>query len=173
MIFSFPLFVIEASSLNTSVNIGSQENESQNLFISVYEMIDVARVAKENFQLAQAEELREIRKNDKIKFAEELVQRSQESKPALLGTYQLTAYCACQKCCGKSNGVTASGTQATQGRTVACNNLAFGTRIMINGHEYVVEDRGGMDNNVIDIFFDSHSEALSFGRKSCEVYLIN
>lgn len=90
-----------------------------------------------------------------------------------LGTYELTAYCACMSCCGKTDGITASGTQATAGRTVGCNSLPLGTVISINGHQYVVEDRGGMSDNVIDIFFDSHEEALNFGRQSAEVYLVN
>lgn len=90
-----------------------------------------------------------------------------------LGTYSLTAYCSCVNCCGKSNGITASGTQATAGRTVACNSLSIGTVISINGHQYVVEDTGGMGGNVIDIFFDSHEEAINFGRQSAEVYLVN
>lgn len=90
-----------------------------------------------------------------------------------LGTYSLTAYCACANCCGKSDGITASGTQATAGRTVACNSLPMGTVISINGHQYVVEDTGGMGGNVIDIFFNSHEEALNFGRQSAEIYLVN
>ena len=90
-----------------------------------------------------------------------------------LGRYSLTAYCACVNCCGKSNGITASGTQATAGRTVACNSLPIGTVISINGSQYVVEDTGGMGGNVIDIFFDSHEEALNFGRQSADVYLVN
>ena len=90
-----------------------------------------------------------------------------------LGTYSLTAYCSCVNCCGKSNGITASGTQATAGRTVACNSLPLGTVISINGHQYVVEDTGGMGGNVIDIYFSSHEEAINFGRQSAEVYLVN
>lgn len=90
-----------------------------------------------------------------------------------LGRYSLTAYCSCANCCGKSDGITASGTQATAGRTVACNSLPMGTVISINGHQYVVEDTGGMGGNVIDIFFNSHEEALNFGRQSADVYLVN
>lgn len=90
-----------------------------------------------------------------------------------LGTYTLTAYCSCTKCCGKwSGGPTASGTTPTQGRTVACNSLSFGTKISINGNIYTVEDTGNMSDNVIDIYFNSHSEALQFGRQKAEVFLV-
>ena len=43
-------------------------------------------------------------------------------------------------------------------------------QIVINGNVYVVEDRGGMANNVIDVFFNSHQEALNFGVKYADVY---
>lgn len=86
-----------------------------------------------------------------------------------LGTYKLTAYCSCSKCCGKSDGITASGVKAQAGRTVAAKNLSFGTELMINGEIYTVEDRG-VGSGVVDIFFDSHSEALDFGVKYAKVY---
>jgi 3D (Asp-Asp-Asp) domain-containing protein len=90
-----------------------------------------------------------------------------------LGTYVTTAYCGCSRCCGKSDGITASGTYATQGRTIAApSTFAFGTELIIDGHTYVVEDRGGSINgNRLDIYFDSHQEALDYGRKTVEVYV--
>lgn len=89
-----------------------------------------------------------------------------------LGTYKLTAYCSCSKCCGKSDGITASGTKATAGRTVAAKGFSFGTKLMINGETYVVEDRG-VGSGVIDIYFDSHEEALNFGVKYAKVFEVN
>lgn len=89
-----------------------------------------------------------------------------------LGTYKLTAYCPCSKCCGKSDGITASGTKATAGHTVAAKGFAFGTKLMINGETYVVEDRG-VGSGVIDIYFDSHEEALNFGVKYAKVFEVN
>lgn len=86
--------------------------------------------------------------------------------------FTATAYCPCAKCCGKTNGITASGTKATAGRTVAMNSsYKFGTKIEIKGlGTYIVEDRGGaIQGNKIDIFFNTHQEALNFGRKT--VYL--
>lgn len=69
-----------------------------------------------------------------------------ESKPEnnliYLGKYKLTYYCSCVKCCGKSDGITASGKKVQEGLTVACNSLPLGTKISINGHIYEVQDRG-------------------------------
>ena len=82
-------------------------------------------------------------------------------------TYKITAYCSCAKCCGKTTGRTASGTQATAGRTVAASaKFAFGTKLNIGGHIYTVEDRGGaIQGNRIDIYVSSHSAALQWGVK--------
>lgn len=81
--------------------------------------------------------------------------------------FKVTAYCSCAKCCGKATGRTASGTKATAGRTVAASGqFSFGTKLIINGREYTVEDRGGaIQGNKIDIYMNSHSEALAWGVK--------
>ena len=90
---------------------------------------------------------------------------------AITGTttkiFKVTAYCSCAKCCGKTTGYTASGTKATAGRTVAASSqFSFGTKLIINGHEYTVEDRGGaVTGNKIDIYMDSHAAALAWGVK--------
>ncbi len=89
------------------------------------------------------------------------------SSGTYLGKYQLTAYCNCSKCCGQwSGGATASGAMPQVGVTVASNSIPLGTRIHIEGYgTYTVQDTGGMANNVIDIYFGSHEQALAFGRK--------
>ena len=89
--------------------------------------------------------------------------------------YKITAYCSCSKCCGKTNGRTASGTTATAGRTVAASSkFAFGTKLNIGGHVYTVEDRGGAINgNKIDIFVNSHAEALQWGVRYLNVSVVN
>ncbi len=87
-------------------------------------------------------------------------------------TYTLTGYCPCSKCCGKysnpSNPTTASGTTATAGRTIAADTkiYPFGTQISINGNVYTVEDTGsGVNGYHFDIYFNTHDEALQFGRR--------
>ena len=89
--------------------------------------------------------------------------------------YKITAYCPCAKCCGKTNGRTASGTTATAGRTVAASSkFAFGTKLNIGGHVYTVEDRGGAINgNKIDIFVNTHAEALAWGVRYLNVSVVN
>lgn len=90
--------------------------------------------------------------------------------------FNASAYCSCIKCCGKTNGITASGTKATKNRTVAMSNkYAFGTKIEIKGYGiYICEDRGGaIQNNKIDIFFNTHQEALNFGRKNVYIKILN
>lgn len=89
-----------------------------------------------------------------------------------LGVYKITHYCPCGQC-GSGTGITASGTQATAGRTVACNSLSFGTKVIINGNTYTVEDTGGMNGNTIDIFVSSHQEALNKGVYYADVYVVN
>lgn len=110
-----------------------------------------------------------------------------ENSVICLGKYKLTAYCPCEKCCGvwgknrplDDEGnvivITASGERAKEGVTVAADIsvLPFGTVILIDGNEYIVQDRGGsVKGNQIDIYFESHQEALEFGVQYKEIYTI-
>ena len=107
----------------------------------------------------------------------EVTEPIEQVKTNNLGEFLLTAYCACKKCCGEySNGITATGTVATAGRTIAVdpNVIPYGTEVVINGNTYVAEDCGGaIKSNRIDIYFDTHSEALQFGVQYANVYLAN
>lgn len=92
-----------------------------------------------------------------------------------LGTYAVYAYCPCAKCCGQwSGGLTASGTVPEEGRTVAADwdVLPAGTELYIDGVGWrVVEDTGaGIDGQALDIYMDSHEDALRFGVREMEVY---
>lgn len=103
-----------------------------------------------------------------------------------LGTYELTAYCPCQKCCGQwavnrpvdKNGntivYTASGAVAKAGTTIAVDPsiIPYGSEIQINGHTYIAQDCGGaIKGNRIDVYFNTHQEALEFGRQRAEVFI--
>ena len=87
-----------------------------------------------------------------------------------LGVWKLTAYCHGSCCNGRNAGRTASGAPMTDGRTVAVGHLPFGTHLLIDGHEYVVEDRGVRGNHV-DILFPDHKSANRFGVKRVEVFI--
>lgn len=108
------------------------------------------------------------------------------AEPECLGVFKITAYCPCVKCCGIWSAehpsrvgtgyiqTTASGTIPKAGHTVAADIsvLPFGTVIIIDGHEYTVEDRGGaVDGNTIDIFFETHQEALNWGKQYKNIYI--
>ena len=78
---------------------------------------------------------------------------------------------------GHANGITASGTQATANRTIAVDAynpiVPIGTKVVINGVTYTVEDTGNLNANGadIDIYFATHAEALVWGRQTHTAYL--
>lgn len=92
-----------------------------------------------------------------------------------LGTFTCVAYDACTKCCGKTDGITKTGTKATAGRTVAVDPkvIPLGSTILIDGqYEYIAEDVGGaIKGKKIDIFHNTHAEALQYGRQKHTVQI--
>lgn len=93
-----------------------------------------------------------------------------------IGNFKITGYDPwCKHCCSKTDGITASGVEAVIGRTVACNGIAMGTKIYIEGYGYyTVEDTGGMKNNVIDIACYSHTDCYSITNATgVNVYKVN
>lgn len=91
--------------------------------------------------------------------------------PTTTTTFKVTAYCPCVKCCGKDDGITATGTVATAGRTIAVDptQIPYGSKVILNGHTYIAEDCGGaIKGNKIDMFFNTHEEALQWGVKYIE-----
>ena len=55
------------------------------------------------------------------------------------------------------------------------NFIPLGTRVYIPGYgEAVAEDIGGdIKDNRIDIAFDTYEEALAFGRRDLELYILD
>lgn len=90
----------------------------------------------------------------------------------------LTAYCPCEKCCGKwsylDHAGTACGERAKEGITVAMGpDVPFGTEILIDGvGRRICQDRGSaIGTGRIDVYFDSHDDALAFGMKTANVLI--
>lgn len=80
---------------------------------------------------------------------------------------EVTHYCPCYQCNGNSLAMSASGKPLAVGMVAMSSQYPFGTKLMINGNIYTVEDRGGPEFNDIhrvDIFVKTHSEALKLGR---------
>ena len=82
-----------------------------------------------------------------------------------LGSFYITGYTPdCSHCCGKSDGIGASGRKIEVGKSVAMNradmrkyNLEYGDKIYISGiGERVIEDTG-CGQGVIDVACDSHN----------------
>lgn len=110
-----------------------------------------------------------------------------ESKKESLGEFKLTAYCSCEKCCGKwamnrpkdENGKDivygSTGTVLVAGTSIAVDPsvIPYGSQVEINGHTYTAHDTGGaIKGNRIDVYFDNHQDALNFGVQCAEVFLI-
>lgn len=72
---------------------------------------------------------------------------------------------------------TATGTIATVGRTIAVdpNIIPYGTQVEIEGVGVrVAEDTGGaIKGNKIDLLFETHQEALNWGRQTKQVTILN
>lgn len=145
--------------------------------------------AKKEAEIAEKERLKQEQiKQEQIK-KQEIAKKSQQTNTANVTSrssssrtnnteyiaFTATGYCPCAKCCGKTNGMTASGAKAKAGVTVAMpKKYAFGTKIEIKGMgTYIVQDRGGaIKGNKIDIFFNTHQEALNFGRRTVYVKIL-
>jgi 3D (Asp-Asp-Asp) domain-containing protein len=88
----------------------------------------------------------------------------------------VSAYCACEKCCGKwADGVTASGVPAEGFIVAAPARYPFGTIMDITGYGVAsVQDRGGaITGDKIDLLFSSHQKALEWGRRLVTVKVYN
>ena len=88
------------------------------------------------------------------------------------GNCRITHYCDCPECTGPWYGsATASGAWPSAFYTVASgDDLPFGTKVMINGQVYVVQDRG-VGCGQIDIYVGDHQTALNMGMYYTDVYV--
>jgi len=105
-----------------------------------------------------------------------------------LGLYKVTAYCPCEKCCGiwAERGVDKNGNRVTPGSVngigeqrilpgdmfvAADSSFPYGTKLNIPGYGIVsVRDRGGaIKGRRLDVFFDTHQEALNWGVQNLEI----
>jgi 3D (Asp-Asp-Asp) domain-containing protein len=95
------------------------------------------------------------------------IEEEKSQNKAYMGVYELTAYISTGNPC-------ADGSYPTTGFTVASNDSRLWHKwIHIEGYgDYYVHDTGGMATNVLDVFVGSYDEAIQFGRRTAEVYII-
>lgn len=112
----------------------------------------------------------------------EMVSRG-EGRPVIM---ECTAYTLREEECGKAPGdpwygITASGAHVEPWHTIAASrSIPFGTRIYIpyfadkpNGGIFTVQDRGGaITDGHLDIYMESYEDAIQFGRRHLEVYIL-
>lgn len=96
-------------------------------------------------------------------------QKAQTSFPSTyVGQFKVTHYCHCVKCTGKKvKGRTATGYYPRKGRTIAVdkNKIPLHSIVYVEGVGYFVAEDvgGGVKGNHIDIYVESHEEALKLG----------
>ena len=181
----FIILYIFVCILLSAIAIFSREYEHKHLKEEFEQQIKL----KENLLNQKIEELEKKQKEneEKIKKSENITKkigttsttranspRKQQSSNKWIWA-NASAYCPCKQCCGKTNGITASGAKAKAKHTIAASNIyKFGTKIEIEGYGiYTVEDRGGaISGNKIDIFFNTHQEALKFGRRQLKIRVV-
>lgn len=90
---------------------------------------------------------------------------------------RVTAYCPCSECCGQyADGMTACGHKIRPGDAfvAADKQYSFGAEMVVPGYNnnqpVKVLDRGGaIKGDRLDVFFDSHQQALEWGVKYLDV----
>ena len=95
-----------------------------------------------------------------------------------LGNVVTSGYCNCPICCGQwSGGPTASGVYPTANHTIAVDAhnpiVPMGTKIVMNGIEYTVEDTGNFARYGVafDVYYGDHSTAQQHGHKTWEAFI--
>ena len=132
----------------------------------------------------EADLQKKITKNKELKSelkeANQIIEdlKDSEYKLVYLGNFKLTHYCSELRphICGTGNGITATGTKVTVGRTAAVDprKIPYGTKMYIEGYGWrTAEDCGGeVKNNQIDILVSTHSQAMSMGTRSGGVWIL-
>lgn len=127
---------------------------------------------------ANLEEIKQTSKELEITIDDLEAMAAIEVEPVSSVVVEATAYCPCEKCCGEyANGYTSTGTKCIQGRTIAVDPkvIPYGSKIYIPYLDkvFTAEDCGGaIKQNKIDIYFDSHQDALKFGKRKLKIYIL-
>ena len=129
--------------------------------------VETVTAESESEQSIVTESVEEV--TDASMVADEVVEETQSEEPSYdyLGHYKLTAYEWTGSPC-------ANGNYPTEEYTCACNFLPLGTVLYIDGYgTYVVEDRGGMGNSIIDLYLGDPYTCEEFGVQDADIYIVS
>lgn len=143
----------------------------------ILSLLIMAFISEQNIITTSADDISNIMTEQVEQIEQEKQEEREEARVIYLGRFKTTAYCGCRRCCGKwaKYHKTASGTTPQAGRTIAVSKsqISFGSTVVIDEIEYIAEDTGGaIKQNRIDIYFDTHSEALQYGVQYKDVYIL-
>ena len=157
------------------MKINNRENdilyEGQTLIIEYFDESEADNILDECYQFMENQN-----KKSKPKTSSGNVRNyNKPDNMTYVGNYKITGYDPyCVHCCGKSDGITASGKKAQIGRTIAAKGFSYGTRLYIEGYgTYTVEDSGGFKKSTIDIAASSHDECYTLTGHNVSVYIVN
>lgn len=113
-----------------------------------------------------------------IEYEEWLEEQKIKASKLVPVTFEVSFYCSCSYCTGYGTGITASGKTVSRGLIALPKDIRFGTKAHIDGlGTFVNEDTGSHITYTpegymrVDIFVESHSEALEYGRFLANGYL--
>ena len=175
-------FVWQTNKANTAldivrINLGSTINE---LDATKYELATTQESLKIEIEKSINLEESLIATNKELEAANTTINdlKNEEYNLVYIGNYSITHYCTERYAhiCGTGNGITATGTVVTAGRTVAVDPsvIPYGTTMYIEGYGFrVAEDCGGAVNGRhIDMAVDTHANALAMGSRNSGVWIL-
>lgn len=118
---------------------------------------------------------------EEVEAAEnEMIEAALLANATRLDSVTVTHYCTCSRCCGKSDGITASGRKATPGISVAVDPsiIPLGSDVLVDYgdgemHYCRADDTGSaVKGNHIDLCMESHEAAIQAGVRTATVYFI-
>lgn len=119
--------------------------------------------------------------DEEIEAAEnEMIEVALLARAVRLDDVTVTHYCTCLECCGKDDGITASGLRATPGVTVAVDPdvIPLGADVLVDYgdgeiHYMRADDTGSaVRGNHIDVCLASHEEAVQAGVTTATVWWV-
>lgn len=165
---------------------GSREERkslSDDVSMNLSERIESEDLANDNVEQVNGE-------NSNYSSYKELSTKNPPSEYKDVMEVSATAYCLCKKCCGKSPsnpnyGMTASGYKIVPGTgakviAVDTNIVSLGTNVYVEGlngawdygYAFAGDTGSAIKNYKIDLYMDTHEEALSWGRRKVNLYIL-